>query len=161
LRTRQNSTEIYQARVGTNADFAVHPRFSLAAGYLFTEEEDDGSAWESDHRLYGGVTMPLTAALEVRGRVERFLRSASDYTRYRQRFLYEFKTKLQPYISTEAFLDRHGLQTTRWGAGIQPKVTNSVEVDIGYVFDDRKTSLGGQRHFVTSSFTLRPAAASR
>jgi hypothetical protein len=160
-RAQRNSTDLYQARVGTYADFAVHPRFSLTAGFLFTEEENDTSSWESVHRLYGSVNIPLTQALETRGRVERFLGSGTGYTRYRQRFLYEFKTRLQPYISLEAFLDAHGLQTTRWGVGIQRKVMQSLEVDFGYIFDDRKTSLGGQRHFITSSFTWRPAASSR
>jgi hypothetical protein len=161
VRAQQNSTDLYQARLGTYADFAVHPRFSLTAGYLFTEEEEDSSQWESDHRLYGGVTVPLTQALETRGRVERFLGSGTGYTRYRQRFLYELRTRLQPYVSAEAFLDAHGLHTTRWGVGIQPKVIQSLEVDFGYIFDDRKTSLGGQRHFITSSFTWQPASTSR
>jgi hypothetical protein len=161
VRAQQNSSDLYQVRLGTYADFALHPRFSLTAGYLFTQEEEDFSQWQTGHRLYGGVTVPLTESLETRGRVERFLGSGTGYTRYRQRFLYEFKTRLQPYVSAEAFLDAHGLQTTRWGVGFQPKVKRSLEVDFGYIFDDQKNSLGGQRHFITSSFTWRPASSSR
>jgi hypothetical protein len=159
-RVREHSTDLYQLRGGTQIAYEPHQRLEVLAGYIYSEQEEkEAPVWDLSQRLYGGAATPLhegRTSVELRGVFERFLRAGDDsYSRYRQRLRFEVHKPLEPFVAVEAFVDAHGLQTSRYSGGINLHSGHAVEVQFSYTYDLRKLSEGGRRHLITTRFLLQ------
>jgi hypothetical protein len=157
-RVRENSTDLYQARAGTLIEYGASERLKIIAGYYLSNQQDRDSTWAKTHRTFGGASVTLetrSMELEARALCERYLRAGlEDNFRFRERLRMDFRKPLNPYISVEAFQDAHGMPTSRYAAGVAVSRGPAITIEIGYMYDLRKQSGGGPRHFLTTTFEI-------
>jgi hypothetical protein len=157
-RLRTEGSGLEQTRLGPTLDFNLHPRFSLTGGYYWSEENDD-PGWDAVHRLFGGFEAPLVRArgveLSWRGLVERHLEaSRPDHTRFRQRIRLETNRRIGPAASVEWLREPRGSTSWRYSAGVLYLGKTFSEIEVAYLYDSRPAADGGDRHGVTTRFSL-------
>ena len=131
----------------------------MIAGYYYGKEEDSTEEWRNFHRLFTGVEVPVyrTPALTVdtRGVVERFfVVDSPQFSRYRHRVRLRSGGKVGAYVSNEWFFDRDGYLSGRYGAGVRWRLAETDWLEIGYLYDARRRTIGEPRHVIVTQFTL-------
>jgi hypothetical protein len=156
-RTRLESVDLYQFRVGPIVDYSLTSRVTLIGGYYFARNEREFRLWSTTHRPFVGgafATQYRRANIEARSLVERFfVPGAGDFNRYRQRVL--LMDARGPYSSVEGFVDAAGLRSMRYGAGWRIGPKSVVSIDLGYFFETRRLIEGGNRHMFLTSIHIR------
>jgi hypothetical protein len=161
LRTQPGGLGFYQVRAGPIASWDVAPRISLLGGYYYAQQERQiDHDFIGGHRLFAGTEIALldTRRLSVDQRVltERFLSDAADdFTRYRLRSRLSAKGSVAPYTSHEFFFDAQGWRSNRHSAGIRCSLLPALQVDLGYLYEHRRTGVGPHRHMWLTSIHVK------
>ncbi len=140
------------------------PRVTLLGGYYYAQQERKiDSDFIGGHRLFGGVEFTAVEtrrlAFEQRLLTERLLSDAApDFNRYRLRSRLSAKGAVAPYTSHEFFLDGQGWRSNRHCAGVRWSVMPAVQIDLGYLYEHRRTGVGPDRHMWLTSIHLKKSA---
>jgi hypothetical protein len=152
IRTEPGGRGFYQARSGPVVSWAAWQRVSLLGGYYYSLQESRVSGdFRGAHRPFGGLEVTAVdarrLAVEQRYLAERFLpEAAAGYTRHRLRTRVSAKGTVAPYTSHEFFYDAHGWRSNRHAAGVRWSAHQALKIDVGYMFEHRRSALGPARH---------------
>ncbi len=162
FRTNQHMTNFQQGRSGAVLRWNAHRRLTAIGGYYFGKQEDSLDELTNFHRVfgggealvYGGERMRLTS----RTVVERFIAApGEDFNRYRQRLRLSVDGRVGPYVTSEWFFDAKGYLSARHGGGVRWNWRSWSWVEAGYLYDDRSSRLGPERHMlVMQMYFVRP-----
>jgi hypothetical protein len=158
-RTQPGGLGFYQVRTGPSVSWDAAPRISLLGGYYYAQQERKID-FIGRHRLFGGAEVAVlnTRRLSVdqRALAERFLSDAADgFNRYRLRSRWSVKGSVAPYTSHEFFFDAQGWRSNRHSAGIRWSVLPALQIDLGYLYEHRRTGVGPHRHMWLTSIHLK------
>lgn len=158
IRTTPQGGGIAQIRTGPIFNVDVNDRATLIVGYYYTRSKEAGF-WSTTHRAFGGVEGVLwERKVEIDGRslVERHaLISGSDFTRFRNRIRITPPGKTAPYTGVEVFVDADGLRSVRYSVGYRRKVAESLFVDIGYFYENGRSTAVPNRHMIGTTIHWR------
>jgi len=159
FRARWDLGDMQQGRVGVVTRINASTKSSAIVGYYYGKEEDAADDWRNFHRVFGGVEVPVYRGKELsvatRGLVERFFVSdRSGFTRYRHRIRLATQKRIGPYVAGEWFFDGDGWLSGRYAAGIRWRCNRWSSVEVGYLYDQRRPSVGEPRHVIVTQFTL-------
>jgi hypothetical protein len=146
-----------EARTGAIAKFRIAPRFTAVGGYYYYQDGDDARRWHTTQRVFAGMEAPVfqrgRAEVDARVLVERYLPDyKADFTRYRPRVRVSSLRRLGPYAYVESFFVADGLDTLRYSAGVRWLATSRSTVEVGYLYERRRASLGPHRHVIDTHF---------
>ena len=159
LRTGNSFGTLQQGRVGAVTKVPLPTIGTLVGGYYYGKEEDSANEWQNKHRIFGGIEVPVYSGrrvgIDTRGLIERFfVADGPEFNRYRQRLRLRTGGRLGPYVSTEWFFDASGYLSSRQGAGLRWRCTESATLEFGYLYDARRANIGEPRHVIVTQFTL-------
>jgi len=161
FRSRVNNRDFFQFRMGPIFEYNIHRRAFVLTGFYFTRNQSIPRAnWATTNRAFAGAEFALVksrhATLDFRTLAERFLvHAAPDFNRYRERLLVTSGSGSGPYIGAEGLFDRRGLRSFRYSGGWRKPLRTSISLDIGYFFETRRLSEGGNRHMITTALHFR------
>ena len=157
VRTQPGGLGLYQVRAGPIVSWDAAQRVSLLGGYYYAQQQRKiDNDFIAGHRLFGGTELAVADtrrwSFDQRFLVERFLSdSADDFNRYRLRSRLSAKGSVAPYTSHEFFFDAQGWRSNRHSAGIRWSVLPALQVDLGYLYEHRRTGVGPDRHMWLTS----------
>lgn len=159
LRTGQDLGNIQQGRAGVVAKFEIGKRTAAIGGYYYGKEEDAAEDWRNFHRVFGGLEVPVfrtkQMSVATRGLVERFLvGDQPGFTRYRHRIRLSTDRTIGPYVAAEWFFDAGGWLSARYAAGLRWRCNAWSSLEMGYLYDKRRPSVGEPRHVIVTQFTI-------
>ena len=159
LRTGRNLGTPQQGRAGVIAKFGIPRNVTLIGGYYYGKEEDSAEDWRNFHRVFTGIETPLYRSqglrLDTRGIVERFfVVDRPQFSRYRHRIRLRSERRVGPYVASEWFFDANGYLSSRHGAGVRWKCGEFGSLEVGYLYDARRSIIGEPRHVIVTQFTL-------
>jgi hypothetical protein len=158
FRMRQRFHDIFQGRIGPVMRMSIPGRWNLVLGYYFGETEESRVGWRNNHRTFAGVDHPFrfeSGTLTTRTMAEHHFGGGNPQDRrFRQLFSWSHRAPLSPYGSVETFFDRHGFMNQRLQGGIRRPLTETYNLDIGYIYDIRMDRAGGHRHAIHTA--IRP-----
>ena len=159
FRTGRHIGNVQQGRAGAIVRIFAPGKSAVLAGYYYGKEEDSAEDWRNFHRVFGGLEAPLFRAGQVtvatRGIVERFfVADRPGFTRYRHRVRAATEGRIGPYVAGEWFFDADGWLSGRYGAGVRWRWNTWSSVEMGYLYDHRRASIGEPRHVIVTQFTL-------
>ncbi len=164
-RTQPTGLGPYQARLGPVLEYTFTRHLAVMGGYYFSKQEQSDRDLRGTHRVFGGVEWtPLRARraeFEVRSLLERFIAGPESFTRWRNRFRLTSTARTAPYVSAETFLDAHGWRSTRYSAGLRIGAARWLDLDVGYFYEPRRATLGGDRHMFLTTVQFRLPKARR
>jgi hypothetical protein len=161
VRTQPVGLGFYQVRAGPILSWDVSRRFALLGGYYYAQQERiEDREFIAGHRLFGGTEFNVVESrrltLDQRLLLERFLpEAAPDFNRYRFRTRLTLKAPVAPYLSHESFLDRKGWRSARHSAGIRWSLARHIQIDLGYLYEQRRMDAGGNRHLWLTSIHFK------
>jgi hypothetical protein len=159
-RLRTRSGELQQGRSGSLLKYSFHRRVAGIAGYYYGKEEDSVDEFRDVHRVFGGFETPLLR----RARTDVAFRSLYEYffretrpssPRYRQRVRLTQNRRIGPSLQAEWFFDKEGYLSGRYNAGVRWKAAEWSTVEVGYLYDRRRASIGLNRHALVTSITFQ------
>lgn len=158
MRTTPEGGGLAQVRTGPIFNIDVHKRATLIAGYYYTRAKEE-AFWSTSHRSFGGVEGVLwSRRVEIAGRslIERHaVVAGADFTLYRNRIRLTPPGNTAPYAGVEFFMDAEGLRTIRYSAGLRQKVAEDLFVDIGYFYEEGRSSGVSNRHMIGTTVHWR------
>jgi hypothetical protein len=159
LRSGRSLGHLQQGRSGVIAKFGLRPNVTLIAGYYYGKEEDSAEEWRNFHRVFTGVEVPLYRGsrlrVDTRGVVEHFVPvDLPQFSRYRHRFRVRSERRIGPYVGGEWFFIAQGYLSSRYTFGVRWKCAELVAVEVGYLYDARRASIGEPRHVIVTQFTF-------
>jgi Protein of unknown function (DUF2490) len=159
LRTGRSVGTPQQGRAGVITKFGVLRNVTLIAGYYYGKEEDSAEEWQNFHRVFTGVEVPVfrkrALSADTRGVVERFfVVDGPQFSRYRHRVRLRTNGRVGPYLSSEWFFVRNGYLSGRYGAGVRWRCSDASSLEIGYLYDARRQTIGEPRHVIVTQFNL-------
>lgn len=142
-----------QERAGSIAKLRIAPRLTALGGYYYYRDSDDAHHWRTTQRAFAGVEAPVFkhGRMEVETRLvaERYLPDyKADFTRVRPRARVSSLRRLGPYAYVESFFVADGIDTMRYSAGVRWLATRHSTLEVGYLCDRRRASLGPNRHII-------------
>ena len=152
IRTQPGGLGFYQVRAGPILSWDASHRISLLGGYYYAQQERKiDNDFIGGHRLLGGAEVALVDrrrfSLEQRFLAERFLSDAADdFNRYRLRTRLSATYSVAPYTTHELFFDAQGWRSNRHSAGVRWNLLPAVQIDLGYLYEHRRTGVGPDRH---------------
>jgi hypothetical protein len=152
VRTQPGGLGFYQVRAGPTLSWDATGRISLLGGYYYTQQERKiDNDFIGGHRLFGGAELALmnTRRLSVDQRfvTERFFSdTADDFNRYRLRSRLSTKSSVAPYTTHEFFFDAQGWRSNRHSVGVRWSLLPALQIDLGYLYEHRRTGVGPNRH---------------
>ena len=153
LRTTPQGGGVAQVRTGPIISTDLHDRLTLIVGYYYARAKQE--RWTSTHRPFGGAEVVVwnrSFEVDARSLLECFVVSAAtNYTRFRNRLRVSPKAKTAPYIGVESFIDREGLRSMRYSAGVRRTFAKDLSLDVGYFYESRRQSAGQDRHMLTTT----------
>lgn len=161
IRTQPGGLGFYQGRVGPVLNWAASRRIDLLAGYYYARQQRKADRdFVAGHRFFGGAEVAAASyrrlSFDQRALAERFQSDAApDFSRYRFRGRFSVQAPVSPYTGHEFFLDSRGWRSTRHSAGIRWSPIPGVQIDLGYLFENRRADLGGDRHLWLTSLHFR------
>lgn len=167
VRTQPGNLGFYQIRAGPIISWDVRARLTILSGYYYARQERKvDNDFIGGHRLFAGgeivVIDTRRLSFDQRFLAERFLSDATDdFNRYRLRRRLSAKGSVAPYTSHELFLDARGWRSNRHSAGIRWTLLPAVQIDLGYLYEQRRPNVGPDRHIWLTSIhwtrSSRPA----
>jgi hypothetical protein len=156
LRSRDEMRALQQARAGSIVRWTVAPRATLFGGYYYQPVHEAGTPWGRGHRGFAGVESPLarwgSGTLTGRLAFERHLtRELGAYNRYRSYLRWQWERSVSPYFQSEWLAVREGFHSTRTSGGLRWQATPTMTIEVGYLYDVRRTAWGGDRQAVVTS----------
>lgn len=159
LRTGRSFGTLQQGRTGVITKFGIPRNATAIGGYYYGKEEDSAEDWRNFHRMFIGIEAPLHRShglrLDTRGIVERFfVVDHPQFSRYRHRIRLRSEGRVGPYFTSEWFFDANGYLSSRHGAGVRWKCAERGALEIGYLYDARRSTIGEPRHVIVTQVTL-------
>lgn len=157
IRTQPGGLGFYQARAGPIFSWDATSRFALLGGYYYARQERRiDRDFIGGHRFFGGGEVAVIEArrfaVDQRFLTERFLSDAApDFNRYRLRSRLGVKGVMAPYTSHEFFFDAEGWRSNRHSVGIRWSPRRDIQIDLGYLYERRRPSVGPDRHMWLTS----------
>jgi hypothetical protein len=159
VRTQPGGLGLYQGRLGPILEIDFAPRLSAIGGYYYTIQTDKEEDIRGTHRFFGGLKGTALETrwieAELRSMIERFDGAGPGFNRYRHRLRLSNPAKVSPYAGVEMFHGAEGWRSTRYSGGVRWQTSDRFEMDFGYFFENRRNSLGPNRHMVSTSFHFR------
>ncbi|MFN0171797.1 MAG: DUF2490 domain-containing protein [Bryobacteraceae bacterium] len=164
VRTQPGGLGFYQGRAGPVLDWAATDRIDLLGGYYYAQQQRKADRdFVGGHRFFGGAEVAVAGyrrlAFHQRLLAERFLSDAApDFSRYRFRSRLSVQAPVAPYTSHEFFLDAQGWRSTRHSMGIRWSPIPGVQIDLGYLFENRRPDVGRDRHLWLTSLHFKKSS---
>lgn len=159
FRTRRDFGNLQQGRAGGVAKVQTFKPITAIGGYYYGKEEDSAEDWRNFHRVFAGAEVPIyrlgAVRVATRGLIERFLVvERPGFSRYRHRIRMETSRALGPYVASEWFFDAGGWLSGRYAAGLRWRSNDWSSIEVGYLYDQRRPSVGEPRHVIVTQFTI-------
>ncbi|MBI5280741.1 MAG: DUF2490 domain-containing protein [Candidatus Solibacter usitatus] len=156
VRTFEDIGAFNQFRVGPILIWQAKPRFTVLAGYYFTNQHARALHTSSTvQRLWSGgqyrVARGETWSVDARGMLERFIPAGlPEYWRWRNRAMLNKTTRIgELYVSGEGLVHR-GVWFGQYTSGLKWKVNPRVTLGAGYEY--RQTMSGPASHVIGTYF---------
>ena len=166
IRIQPGGLGLYQYRVGPILAWDATRRITLLGGYYYGEQEHKGDRdFHTGHRLFAGTEVSILEkrrmSLDQRFLAERIdWESALVYNRYRTRTQLSAKYAVAPFTAHEFFFDDRGWRGNRHSAGIRWSLRPGFQVELGYLYENRRSNTGPDRQILFTAFQFKKPSSS-
>ena len=160
-RIRHQLRHLDDSRAGALLHWSATPRLIPFAGYYYQPQQDVPGLWVQSHRVLVGLESPLRvhadSSLTTRLTIERlFYPAPASFNRYRS---YARLTiggrRIAPFFQHELLMANSGYYSTRGAGGLRIRLSESVSLDTGYLFESRRAVFGGDRQAIVTSIRIQ------
>jgi len=156
IRSREEFNTLEQARAGPIVRWSPGADKALYGGYYFQPGHTPAAPWVGAHRLFAGSESRLVSrgSGQLTGRLvfERHFTSVRpSYNRYRAGLRWHWNRRLAPFFTHEWLAVRQGFHSLRNSGGLRWEIDKGLTLELGYLYDTRRTSWGGDRQALVTS----------
>jgi len=152
----------YDRRLSTLVETGLKWDVRIGGGYVLRSSEFPGFGFQGDHRLVGGVSLPISrgqTSVAVTSLYERHIGrpDIKDFNRYRQRIEIERgRRKLAPFLYEDlTFQQREGFVRSRSRAGLRWQFSSGRSLAVSYQFEANKQQAAWRpRHAIVTALDI-------